>query len=306
MFKRVKDIVSRACKDFLGLEFGSTLKGMKEIIYHISIVALSGAAALSLPYTGRFVAQNYQKYWSFIENNKVFLISVEIAVAVFLIALFNYLGRSWKDRKRSRMAARAGLVLVTSAKRPGARKKMRKLKENHGLSRDVMLIGSTGFGTFVSPDGDLHQVIQNCREAQIMLLNPFGEGASIRAKSMPNVGATPESFKEQILKSIDFLRSLREVQKNIWLKLYPDAPFLKLTILGDYVCVQFYNTGMSLQEMPEYIFKLSRDNESLYGIFYQYFLSRWRDPSIPEYDFDTGELVYRDNLWNVIRKEKFN
>ena len=28
--------------------------------------------------------------------------------------------------------------------------------------------------------------------------------------------------------------------------------------------------------------------------FYEYFLLRWNDPAIPEFDFETGELVYRD------------
>ncbi len=280
-------------------------KGVKNIVYHIVIVVLSAAAALSLPYTVRFIAQKYLSYWSLIEDEKIFLISVEIAVAAILISFFNYLGRSWKDRKLSGMAKKAGLVLVAHTKSLFARRKAKKLKEKQGFSRDVMLIGSTGFGTFVNSEGDLHNVIKNCREAKIMLLNPFGEGVSIRSKSIPSPDVTPESFKEQILKSIDFLKSLKALQKSIKLKLYEETPILKLAVLGDYISMQFYHTGLNIKEMPEYIFKHSQDNSSLYSTFYQLFLSKWRDTNIPEYDFDSGELIYRDIYGNEIKREKF-
>ena len=91
-------------------------KNTKTIIYHISILALSAAIALSLPYTGKFIADNYLTYWSLIESEKIFLVFVEIAVAVLLIIFLNFLGRSWKDRKFSKMATiDMGLVLVAKA-----------------------------------------------------------------------------------------------------------------------------------------------------------------------------------------------
>lgn len=289
-------------------------KGLGKIFYHMVIIVLSAAAALSLPHTGRFIAQNYQTYWSLIENDKVFLVSVEMAVAVLLITFFNYLGSSWRDRRLSNMATKAGLVFLTKPNnffsrrkiKKFAGKKIKKLKEKEGFSKDIMLIGSTGFSTFVDPSGDLHKVIKSCREAKIMLLNPFGEGAYIRAKSISDPSVTPESFKNQIMNSIGFLKCLKEAQKNISLKLYQEAPLLKLAILGDYISMKFYHAGLSVNEMPEYIFKHSHDNSSLYGTFYQLFLSKWRDSNIPEYDFDTGDLIYRDGSGNEIRREEFN
>ncbi len=139
-----------------------------------------------------------------------------------------------------------------------------------------------------------------------MLLNPFGEGANIRAKSIPVADVTPESFKSRIMKSIDFLRGLNEIKQNIRLKLYPDAPLLKLAVLGDYMSMKFYHAGLGTSETPEYIFKHSQEGGNLYSIFYQLFLSKWRDSSIPEYDFDTGGLIYRDNSGNETRREKFD
>ncbi|MBI3773209.1 MAG: hypothetical protein HY272_10990 [Gammaproteobacteria bacterium] len=281
-------------------------KNVTTIIHHISILALSAAIALSLPYTGKFVADNYLTYWSLIESEKVFPISVEIVFAILLIIFLNFLGMSWKDRKFSRMATvDMGLVLVAHAESLRSKKRAKKLKEEHGIAKDVLLIGSTGFDTFVTQEGDLHQIIQNCREAKIMLLNPSSEGANFRAKSIPNPDVTPERFRNQIAKSIDFLKNLKSLQKNIRLKLYEETPFLKLVILGDYMFMKYYHAGLSGQDMPEYIFKHSPNQSSLFHPFYQFFLSKWRDPNIPEYDFDSDELIYRDTSGNETKREKF-
>ncbi len=204
------------------------------------------------------------------------------------------------------MARDAGLVSVTPARGLLARRRTRKLKEKEGFARDIMVIGSTGFRTFVDPKGDLHHVIKDCREAKIMLLHPFGEGASARAKSILEPGITPESFGEQIKKSIDFLKGLKAVQKNVRLKLYQDVPLLKLSILGDHIWIQHYHAGMDVQSMPEYVFKHDQNTGSLYIPFYQYFLTRWNNPDLPEYDLDTDELIYRDSAGNVIRRERFD
>jgi hypothetical protein len=282
-------------------------KSIKNVIYHIFILILSAAIALSLPYTGKFIADNYLTYWSLIEREKVFLISVEIAVAVLLIMLINYLVRSWKDRKFSKMALDdMGLVLAAHTESLRVRKRIKKIKERQGTARDVLLIGSTGHNTFVNPEGDLHHVIQNCREAKIMLLNPFGDGACVRAKSIPDPDITPEHFREQIIKSVDFLKSLKALQKNIRLKLYEETPLLKLTVLGDYVFMKYYHSGLNVKEMPEYIFKHSPNQSNLFHPLYQFFLLKWRDPNIPEYDFDSGELIYRDNSGNEVKREKLD
>ena len=170
--------------------------------------------------------------------------SVEIVVAIILILFFTYLGKSWRDRRLSAVAALAGLRFVHHNRNRIVRRRVNRLKEKHGFSRDVMIIGSTGARTFVDPEGDLHQVLQNCRRAKIMLLDPAGEGAWRRAKSLRRTDITPESFRQQIVTSIEFLKGLRAVQRNIRLKLYPDTPLFKLSIMGDYISIQHYHTGM--------------------------------------------------------------
>ncbi|MBI4791793.1 MAG: hypothetical protein HY789_03455 [Deltaproteobacteria bacterium] len=71
-------------------------KRIKDLIYHILILVLSATIALLLPYTGKFIADNYLTYWTLIESEKAFLICVEIAVAVFLIMFCNYVVSNWK------------------------------------------------------------------------------------------------------------------------------------------------------------------------------------------------------------------
>lgn len=282
------------------------IRGSAHVFYHILVVGLGAVFAFSLPITASYVAKIFLRYWSFIGNEKIFLLSIEMGVTVFLVLLSNDVSRSRKDRKLSNMARTAGLVFVTPTQGFFARRRVRKLKERQRFARDVRVIGSTGFRTFVDPKGDLYHVIQNCRETKIMLLHPNSEGASIRAKSFLDPDITPERFAEQIRKGIDFLKGLKAAQKNIKLKLYQDAPFLKMTILGDYIWAQHYHAGIDVQMMPKYVFKHNQNPDSQYVPFYQYFLIRCEDPGISEYDLYTDEPICKDMAGNEVRRESFD
>jgi len=274
------------------------------ILYHVVIIAVSAAIVLSLPRAVSFIARQFDAYWSVIGNEKLFLLAVEIVLAVLLILFLNYTGWVWRDRRLAKMARVAGLVFVSSSRGFFARRRSRKLKETQGIARDIMVIGSTGFRTFSDPKGDLHTVIRNCRMAKIMLLNPFSEGASVRVKSILDPEITIERFREQIRNSIAFLKELKAVQKDIRLKLYHDVPFLKMAISGDYIWVNHYHAGFDVRLMPEYVCKHNQNPGSLYAMFYQYFLKQWNDASIPEYDLETDELVYRDGSGSEERRER--
>ncbi|MGH7770963.1 MAG: hypothetical protein ACREQA_01855 [Candidatus Binatia bacterium] len=276
------------------------------IVYHIVVVALSAGIALSLPSIVSVLAGNLLAYWSLIENEKIFLIFVEITVAILLIFFFNFVGRSWKDRKIAKMARAAGISYVSPGKRALAGRKVKKLKEKQGIARDVLVIGSTGFRTFVDPEGDLHKVVKNCREAKIMLLDPHSEGAGTRAKAILHPDVSLESFREQILKTIDFLKGLKRAQKNVKLKLYQDTPFLKLAVMGDHIWMQHYHAGLDVATMQEFMFEHNQNPASLFTPFYQYFLAKWESPDIPEYDLETDMLIYRDKTGDVVRRERFN
>ncbi|HEX9021739.1 MAG TPA: hypothetical protein VF903_10815 [Nitrospirota bacterium] len=280
-------------------------KNAAHILYHIAVVVLSAALAISLPDIIRYLSRKLLLSWSFIENQELFLVSTEITAAVMLIVLINAVVRSWGARKRSRMAKVAGLVSAALPKSFLTKRRLKKMKEDQGAGRSIMLISSTGFRTFADPAGDLHQTLQSCREAKVMLLDPLKDGVTARAKSLADPDITPESFRDQIIRSIDFLKALKRHQKNIRLKLYREVPLLKLAILGDYLSLQHYPTGINVRKMPEYVFRHDKDG-NLFSLFYQYFVTRWLDPAIPEYDLDTDELIYRDKTGNEVRRDRFN
>ena len=282
------------------------LSGLARVLFHVCLVALSAGIAFFLPTIVSVVARSFWVFWSIIERESIYLISVEIVTAIVLLLIFSYLGRSLKDRKIAKTAKYAGLVHCFRSAGLLAQRRIKKLKNRHGLAKDVLIISSTGFRTFADPRGELHRVLQNCREAKIMLLNPRSEGAHARAKSILDPNVTPEKFAEQIKKSIDFLKELRATQKNVRLKLYGDAPWLKLAILGDYVWMKHYHPGLDAQIMPEYLFEHDQNPGGLYTPLYQYFLTRWVHPEFPEYDLDTDELIHRNASGKEISRERFD
>jgi len=252
-----------------------------------------------------FLAQNFLDYWNRIKDQESVLIAIEITVALFLILVFNYIGRSIRDRKIATIAAGAGLVQFFPARGRLTRKRIKKAKEKHGKLRSVMMIGSTGFRTLVDAEGDLHNVLRECLEAKIMLANPCSEAALARARAILHPDVTPLRLREQLKQSIEFLKELHAAHKNVKLKLFSDFPHVKLVILGDYIWMQHYHANLDIQTMPEYVFKHNQNNHGMYTFFYEYFVRRWESPHIPEYDLGRDELVYRGQNGSEAHRQKF-
>ncbi|TLY37587.1 MAG: hypothetical protein E6K62_01320 [Nitrospirae bacterium] len=281
------------------------LKSAAHILYHIGVVTLSAGIALSMPFAASFLAQNFLDYWNRIKEEEIVIVSIEIAVALLLILSFNYVGRAIRDRKLAQMATGAGLVGFFPVRGRLTQRRIRKTKEKQGIARNVMVLGATGFGTFVDPTGDLHPVLQDCLEAKVMLMNPYTEAAKARASAIQHPHAPQESIIEQVRQSIDFLKRLKGAHKNVKLKLYSDIPLIKLAILGDYIWMQHYHATLDVQIMPEYLLKHNQNNHGLYTVFYQYFMKTWENPEIPEYDLESDELVYRSQNANEAGRQKF-
>ena len=87
------------------------------------------------------------------------------------------------------------------------------------------------------------------------------------------------------------------------MKLYADQPHVKLVIMGDYVWLQHYHSVLDVRWMPGYLFRHNVNHRGLYALFYDYFTKQWENPDIPEYDFQTDELVVRHGNGNEIRRE---
>ena len=121
------------------------------IFFHLVVIAASASIALSLPALLNFAAQNLLVYWPIIGNEKIFLISVEIALAIFLILSTHRIRGSWRNRKISRIARRAGLVQEIPSRSFLARRRIRRWKEKQGFGREVLFMGSTGWRTLRTP-----------------------------------------------------------------------------------------------------------------------------------------------------------
>ncbi len=70
--------------------------------------------------------------------------------------------------------------------------------------------------------------------------------------------------------------------------------------------MKHYHPSLDVHSMPEYVFEHEQNPGSLYTPLYQYFLMRWEELNIPGYDFETDELVYRDEAGNEKAREKFD
>ena len=279
----------------------NALKDSAWIVYHIVVLVLSAAIALSLP----VIARSFLAYWSRVEHEKTSLVSIEIAVAVFLIVFFNFVRRSFQDRNLAKMAIGAGLVSFFPRRGRRAQSRIRKVKEKHGTGRTVLVIGSSGYGTFVDHVGDLSTVLEKCVGAKILLVNPYSQEASTRIQAVAHPDFTLENFREEVRRSIELLKRLKAIGKAVKLKLYSDPPLIKLVILGDYLWLQHYHTDLDVQAMPEYVLRHKLKGDGLYTLCYQYFVQRWESTEIPEYDLDTDELVYRGNNVGELRRVRF-
>ena len=277
------------------------MRGTAWSLYHIVVVALSAGIALSLP----TIARSFLTYWSRVENDKVYLLAVEMTAAIVLIVSFNYLHRSLRDRTLAKMATGAGLTAFSPWRKLSAQRRIRKLKEKQGRGRTIVVIGSTGYGTFVDQDGDLYTVLEQCMGAHILLVNPYSQEATSRIDAILHPHFTLEKFRKEVRESIALLKRLKATGKAVKLKLYSDPPLVKLAILGDYLWLKHYHTDLDVQTMPEYMFQHNLNDHGLYNLFYQYFIQRWDNLEIPEYDFETDELVYRGHNGNEVIRERF-
>lgn len=283
----------------------SQLKGfmteVSALAFHAVVIGLSAGIAWSLPN----IARQFLTFWSHVEQEKMLLLTIEVGVALLLIVISNYLWRVHKDRRQAVMARGAGLVSFFPLHDPGAGKTIRERKQQQSLGRTVMAIGVTGHGTVVDNKAEMHALLEACLEAKLILLNPFSEEAARRAQSLSHPDISSDRFRQELQDTISLIKRLRASGKVIRLKLYSDRPHLRMVILGDYLWLQHYHTGLDVRWMPEYVFQHNLDHHGLYTLFYQYFTKRWENREIPEYDFETDELVYRARSGSELRREPF-
>lgn len=268
--------------------------------YHIIVIVLSAGIALLLP----SVARHFLVLWSRVEHDKVSLIMVEMIVAILLIVSINYVRRSWRDRGLAAPAAGAGLVSFFPKPARRAQRHIEHVKKQ-STGRTIMVIGSSGYSSFVDQVGDLSSILDKCLGAKILLVNPYSHEATKRIKAIGHPEYTLTAFREEVRQSIALLKRLKAMGKTVKLKLYADSPLVKMLILGDYLWLQHYHADLDIRTMPEYVLRHNRQDHGLYTLYAHYFDQRWQSIEIPEYDLDTDELVYRNRTGSELRREQF-
>jgi hypothetical protein len=250
-------------------------------------------------------AKQFLSLWSRVEHDKISLIIIEMILAVLLIGCFSYIRRSWRDRDLATAAAGAGLVSFFPRHEPRAHRHIARIKEENTTGRTIMVIGSSGYSSFVDQVGDLSSVLDTCLGAQILLVNPYSPEVTARIQAIGHPEYTVNAFREEVRQSIALLKRLRAMGKSVKLKLYADPPLVKMLILGDYLWLQHYHADLDVRTMPEYVFRHNRRHHGLYSLYAHYFAQRWQSTEIPHYDLDSDDLVYRNTVGDEMRREQF-
>jgi hypothetical protein len=273
------------------------LLSLRQIFSHGIITMLAVAIAFSLPQAARYILY---EWWPLVEKDANLLLATEIGMASVMVLLFNFAKIVWDHRRQVAMAKLTALAYARNH-RSGwlSRRRERALVKRLSAARDAFVLTLTGYDTFVEDRSQLRGALQSAYEIRVMLVNPVGKGLRRRVDSLPP-DITLLSFHKEIEASIACLADLRKAGKKITLKFYEQEPFWKIIVLGDHVWVQHCHTGFEVKYQPEYVFALQHHNprQGLYVPFYMHFLEQWNQPWHPEYDFDTNELVYRDEAGN--------
>jgi hypothetical protein len=277
------------------------LLSLHQMLTHGTITMLAVAIAFSLPQAARYIL--YQ-WWPLVERDQSLLLATEVCTASALVLLFNSAKIVWDNRRSVAMAELTALAYARNGHRhqlPSRRE--REMFKWMSAARDAYILTLTGYDTFIENHSLLRDALQSAYEIRVLLINPVGKGLRRRVASMPPE-ITLLSYHKEIEASIACLAELRKAGRNITLKFYEHEPFWKVIVLGDHVWVQHFHTGFEVKHQPEYVFALRPRNprEGLYVPFYMHFLDQWNQPGNPEYDFESNELIYRDDEGSEIRR----
>jgi hypothetical protein len=284
--------------------FHSLTQGIHHAFSHVVITLLAVGIAFSLPQVASYILFNW---WPKVEDNSQLLLITEIGFATVLVLLFNISKIAWDGRRSMHMNKIASLVYAREERGWMSRRKEREMRKQIANVRDVYIMSITGNDTLSADNSDLQKTLDMAYEIRVLLANPYGKGVASRALPTDDPEAMLKAYREETEASIAFLRKLADAGKKIKLKFYEEPPFWKLVVTGEYVWVQYCHIGHDVKSQPEYVFGLQHDSpqRGFFEPFYKHFLDQWKEQSHPEFNFETGELVYRKDDGNEIRRMPF-
>ena len=287
-----------------GKHFNGLTQGIHHAFSHVVITLLAVGIAFSLPSVASYILFYW---WPMVKSDSQLLLITEISFAVVLVLLLNILKVAWNGRRGMHMNKIASLVYAREERGWMSRWKERDMRKKIANVRDVYIMSITGYDTFISGNRDLQKTLDMAYEIRVLLANPYGKGVTSRALSTDDPEAMLQAYRQEVETSISYLRKLAEAGKKIKLKFYEEPPFWKLVVTGEYVWVQYCHTGHEVKSQPEYVFGLQHDNpqRGFFEPFYKHFLDQWKDQGHPEFNFETSELIYRNEDGNEIQRTAF-
>ena len=284
--------------------FHSLTLGIHHAFSHIVITLLAVGIAFSLPTAASYILFYW---WPKVEGNSQLLMITEIGFATLLVLLFNMSKIAWDGRRSIHMNKIASLVYAREGSNWLSRWKERDMRKKIASVRDVHIMSLTGYDTFISENSQLRNTLELAYEVRVLLANPYGKGIASRSLSTEAPEAMLLAYRQETEASIAYLRKLATAGKKVKLKFYEEPPFWKVVVTGEYVWVQYCHDGHEVKIQPEYVFGLQHENpqRGFFEAFYKYFLDQWKDPNHPEFNFETNELIYRNDNGNEIRKTAF-
>lgn len=281
--------------------YHALLTGLRHGLSHIAISLLAIGIAFSLPTAAKYVLYDW---WPEAQTDAQALLATEVGLSVVLVLLFNVLKMAWDSRRMIAAARLASLVYATEANAGSSRNKEKRRVKKSSSPRDVFILTLTGFDTFVEPDSLFHEALGTAYEIRVMLLDPRSAAASRRVEAISDQHVNLQSLQDEIAASIACLTALHKAGKRVTLKFYEHEPLWKVVVVGDNIWVQHCHHGFEVKQQPEYVFALqtSAPRQGFFVPFYTYFLDHWNERRHPAYDFDTGELIYREEGGNEVRR----
>lgn len=269
------------------------LISLKQVASHGAVTLIAVAFAFSLPPFARYILYDW---WPRVEAHPNLLLATEITVASVLVLVANLFRIAWHYRHKAAASRHAALV---HACQPGcgflARWRERALIRRLPAARDAFIVSPTGYEVLVERRSPLREAIEAAREIRVLVLDPAGRGLTKFAHLDPSRTA-PRSLCREIEATIQHLSELRRQGKSVALKFCEREPFWKVTVLGDHAWVQHCRTGVGATKSAAYVFAQEHcdPGQGLYLPFYSYVLKEWAEPSHADYDFESGEIVYRE------------
>ncbi|WP_124951725.1 hypothetical protein [Sulfuriferula thiophila] len=277
----------------------SLAHSFRHLLSHVSISLLAVGIAFSLPFVAEHILYSG---WPKAESNARLLMGSEVAFAALLVLLFNISKIVWDSRRGLKFNAQTALAHPGEGNDWLTRQRDREVRKHVQGTREVSILSLTG-REVLDTDSWVGSVLNECNEVRVLLMHPAGSGVYERTRLSANPEAARKAYRQEVEATIHYLTKLVAEGKRVRLRFYDAVPFWRLVVAGDYVQVQYcYSADAS--KWPEYMFELRKDQpgKGLFTPFYVNFLTQWQNQQLPEYDFETQQLIY-SNTQGEIKRE---